>query len=246
MRSRTNLKVLILDTDYYAREALNGYLAWDRRTRVVHLADSVESLRAYVRGCEAAEWPDVVLLDPLAAPSPQALAALVEELERTIPRVMTLVLDRRLDLETVRAVARVNANGYLLRDEVAITIAWVIWWAQQYDFVLTRGVKEALRGEFDRRLFDAAVVPPRRSFERLTGRVRQALELYVVKGMSAQLTADEMGIAAHTVRDYIRQGYRILEEDDPTDPAAYPPSMSPQELAFVRFTALELGAGQHG
>jgi hypothetical protein len=76
--------------------------------------------------------------------------------------------------------------------------------------------------------------------------VRQALELFVVKGMSAQLTADEMGIGAHTVRDYIRQGYRILEEDDPADPAAYPPSMSPQELAFVRFTALELSAEQRG
>ena len=42
------LKVLILDTDYYARQAINSYLAWDRRTRVVHLADTLESVVEYM------------------------------------------------------------------------------------------------------------------------------------------------------------------------------------------------------
>ena len=39
--------------------ALNSYLAWDRRTRVVHLADTMESVIDYVGACRRS-WPDVV------------------------------------------------------------------------------------------------------------------------------------------------------------------------------------------
>jgi DNA-binding NarL/FixJ family response regulator len=230
------LKVLILDTDYYARQALNSYLAWDRRTRVVHLADTMESVIDYVERMPQIEWPDVVLLDADAARSPDELAQLIKRLEDTIPNVMTLVLARELDLDTVRAVAQVNADGYLLRDEVRIHIAWAIVWAQDHDFVVTASVKEALQDEFESRLFRSATVPERRQYPELTQRIRQALQLCVVEGMSAELAADEMGLSPHTVRSYIKEGYRILETYDDT---VYPPDMSPQERAFMRFTALE-------
>jgi len=230
------LKVLILDTDYYARQAINSYLAWDRRTRVVHLADTLESVRSYVANHQRTEWPDVVLLDALAADSPAELAVLVKQLEDTIPNVMTLVLDRRLNMETLHAVAGVNANGYLLRDELRIRVAWAIVWAQHHDFVVTAGVKAALSEEFEGRLFRAEVVPEMREYPELTERIRQALQLCVVEGMSAELAADEMGISPHTVRSYIKEGYRILEAYDDT---IYPSDMSPQERAFMRFTALQ-------
>ena len=230
------LKVLILDTDYYARQALNSYLAWDRRTRVVHLADTMESVIDYVERMPQIEWPDVVLLDADAARSPDELAQLIKRLEDTIPNAMTLVLARELDLDTVRAVAQVNADGYLLRDEVRIHIAWAIVWAQDHDFVVTASVKEALQDEFESRLFRSATVPERRQYPELTQRIRQALQLCVVEGMSAELAADEMGLSPHTVRSYIKEGYRILETYDDT---VYPPDMSPQERAFMRFTALE-------
>lgn len=230
------LKVLILDTDYYARQAINSYLAWDRRTRVVHLADTMESVIDYVERMPQIEWPDVVLLDADAARSPDELAQLIKRLEDTIPNVMTLVLARELDLDTVRAVAQVNADGYLLRDEVRIHIAWAIVWAQDHDFVVTASVKEALQDEFESRLFRSATVPERRQYPELTQRIRQALQLCVVEGMSAELAADEMGLSPHTVRSYIKEGYRILETYDDT---VYPPDMSPQERAFMRFTALE-------
>ncbi|NDJ79300.1 MAG: response regulator transcription factor [Chloroflexi bacterium] len=235
MIGKTNLKVLVLDTDYYARQAINSYLAWDRRTRVVHLADTMASVVEYVRHMPETEWPDVVLLDAQAALTPGDLADLVHHIEETIPDVMTLVLDRRLNLETVRACADVNVDGYLLRDEVRIRIAWAICWAQDHDFVVTASVKAALHDEFEGRLFRAAVLPERRQYPELTDRVRQALQLCVVEGMSAELAADEMGLSPHTVRSYIKEGYRILEAYDDT---VYPPNMSPQERAFMRFTAL--------
>ncbi|NLE51194.1 MAG: response regulator transcription factor [Chloroflexi bacterium] len=236
MMAFKSLKVLILDTDYYARQAINSYLAWDRRTRVVHLAETMQSVIDYVKRMPEIEWPDVVLLDADAAKTPDDLARLVKQLEETIPEVMTLVLDRELDLETVRAVAQVNADGYLLRDEVRIQIAWAIVWAQDHDFVVTASVKEALCDEFESRLFRSATVPERRQYPELTQRIRQALQLCVVEGMSAELAADEMGLSPHTVRSYVKEGYRVLEAYDDT---VYPSDMSPQERAFMRFTALD-------
>lgn len=236
MNIKTNLKVLVLETDFYARQAINSYLAWDRRTRVVHLADTLESVVHYVESVPQVEWPDVVLLDALAADTPDKLALLVQQLEDTIPDVMTLVLDRKLDLETVRAVVAARADGYLLRNELRLRLAWAIVWAQKHDFVVTASVKEALKDEFSGRIYRAIVIPERREFPQLTERVRQALQLCVVEGMSAELAADEMGLSPHTVRSYIKEGYRILEASDDT---VYPPDLSPQERAYMRFTALE-------
>ena len=236
MLGSTNLKVLILEVDFYARQAINSYLAWDRRTRVVHLADTLESVRHYVASVPQTEWPDVVLLDAQAASSSQALAELVSLIEESIPNVMTLVLDREVNLETLRAVEKARANGYLLRNELRYRVASAICWAQNHDFVVTKGVKAALQGEFSGRLFRAEVIPERREYPELTKRVRQALYLCVVEGMSAELAADEMGISAHTVRGYVKEGYRILEAYDDT---IYPPDLSPQEKAFMRITALK-------
>lgn len=236
MINQTNLKVLILDTDFYSRQAINSYLAWDRRTRVVHLADTLDSVREYVAAVDQSEWPDVVLLDALAAPSPDALAELVLHIEDTIPDVMTLVLDREVNLDTVRAVEQARVNGYLIRNELRIRIASAICWAEAHDFVVTPSVKEALREEFEGRLFRAVVIPERREYPDLTDRVRQALTLCVVEGMSAELAADEMGLSTHTVRSYVKEGYRILETYDETP---YPPDLSPQEKAYMRITALQ-------
>ncbi len=231
-----NLKVLVLDSDFYSRQAINSYLAWDRRTRVVHLADTIESVAQYVQAVDKSEWPDVVLLDGMAAQTPDELARLVLMLEDTIPNVMTLVLARTMNLDMVRAVEHARANGYLLRNEVRIRLASAICWAQDHDFVVTRGVKEALKDEFEGRLFRAEAIPEQREYPDLTPRVQEALRLCVIEGMSAELAADEMGISAHTIRSYVKEGYRILETYDDT---VYPPDLSPQEKAFMRITALE-------
>ncbi len=240
MDIKPNLKVLVLETDFYARQAMNSYLAWDRRTRVVHLGDSLESVREFVNCVDPSEWPDAVLLDAQAAQTPQELAALVQHIEDTIPNVMTLVLDRRLNLDTVRAIEKARVNGYLIRNELRIRLASAIVWAMNHDFVVTYGVKEALKGEFEGRLFRAEVIPELREYPDLTPRVHEALELCVIEGMSAELAADEMGLSVHTVRSYVKEGYRILETYDETP---YPPGLSSQEKAFMRITALVKDTG---
>jgi len=231
-----NLKVLLLDTDYYSLQAVNSYLAWDRRTRVTYMAESVEDMWAYLQKTPLAELPDVVVLDADHMGGAVLLQQHLERLRQYIPRLMVICLAQMSDPQLVEAAAAAGARGYLLKNEVRLHIAWAIVCALDYPFIATRSITRIGERAFQRLHIQTVTLPPRRQYPELTERIRQAIELCVVKGMPAQLAADEMGISLHTIRSYIKEGYRILEAYDETE---YPDNMSPQERAFMRLTSFE-------
>jgi DNA-binding NarL/FixJ family response regulator len=228
-----NLKVLVMDTDYYALQAINSYLAWDRRTRVTCLADSVNEMWEYINRTPLAELPDVILLDADQMGGVDGLHYHIERLRQKIKDLIVICLARVSDARLVDAAADAGARGYLLKGEVGLQIAWAIVFALDHDFIISPGIERAGEQVFNLRLTHAITLPKRREYPELTERIRQAIELCVVKGMPAHLAADEMGISLHTIRSYIKEGYRILEAYDETD---YPVDMSPQERAFMRLT----------
>lgn len=231
--SNINLKVLIMDSDYYALQAINSYLAWDRRTRVTWMAENLNEMWSYINRTPLAELPDVVVLDSDHAGGADSLHYHVERLRQKIKDVIIICMARVADVKAVEAAADAGARGYLLKDDVRLQIAWAIVYALDHDFIISPGVERTGEQVFNPRLNHAMVLPRRREYPELTERIRQAIELCVVKGMPAHLAADEMGISLHTIRSYIKEGYRILEAYDETE---YPVDMSPQERAFMRLT----------
>lgn len=230
-----NLKVVLLDTDFYALQSINGYLAWDRRTRVTYMTESVTDLWKYINHTPAAELPDVIVLDADHVGGAAALRNMIERLRDKIPDLRLICLTQSVDPALVEAAADAQASAFLLKQEVRFQIAWAIVYTLTKDFVVTHGVAKACNRLFHTRIFHAALLPERREYPELTERIKQAIQLCVVKGMPAHLAADEMGISLHTIRGYIKEGYRILEAYDETE---YPVDMTPQERAFMRFTAL--------
>jgi DNA-binding NarL/FixJ family response regulator len=230
-----NLKVLIFDTDFYALQAINSYLAWDRRTRVSFMAESQDEMWTYIHRTPLAELPDVVLIDADHIGGPDALTHLLDKLRHLIENVRIVCLSQFIVPELVEVAADHGANAFLLKQEVRLQITWAIVYALDHDFVITQGVSRACSHLFNSRIFHAAVLPENRQYPELTERIRQAIKLCVIEGMPAHLAADEMGISLHTIRGYIKEGYRILEAYDATE---YPIDMTPQERAFMRFTAL--------
>lgn len=235
-----NLKVAILDTDFYALQAITGYLALDRRTRVVRTAETKAQLVSYLRGAATAELPDVILLDADHAGSPEQLQTLVGQLQALAPAAIVLCMAQATDMALVTAAARAGARGYFLKGDVRLQISWAIVFACEHDFVITQRIGKQAAEMFEGRLFRASVLPAQRHYPELTDRVRQAIRLCVLEGMPAQLAADEMGISPHTVRSYIKEGYRILEAYNDIE---FPVDMTAQERAFYRFTVPE---GWHG
>jgi DNA-binding NarL/FixJ family response regulator len=134
------------------------------------------------------------------------------------------------------AAGEAGAAGFLTREQVGFSVTCAVLQALEADFLVTEDVAARLQDVFDGTFFRAEVLPPRREYPALTERVEQALHLCVLEGLPASLAADEMGLSTSTVRSYIKEGYRILESYDDT---VYPNDFSPQERAFMRYTALE-------
>jgi DNA-binding NarL/FixJ family response regulator len=234
--SNVNLKVALLDSDYYAREAINGYLAWDRRTRVTFLASTLDELWDYVQHTPRPELPDVIILDADHMGGAPALAMQVSRLREQISNLSVICLTQMADRDLIEAAVEAGVRAYWLKADVRLHIAYAVVFASQHDLTISPGIAKAAETILHPRLKKATMLPSRRNYPELTQRIRQAIELCVVKGMPAQVAADEMGISLHTVRSYIKEGYRILEAYDETE---YPTDMSPQERAFMRLTGLE-------
>lgn len=232
--SSINLKVLVMDTDFYSLQSINGYLAWDRRTRVTNLSENPEQMWSYLRRTPLAEMPDVVILDSDHLGGTDALRGTITQLIQKIQGVKVLCLAQTPDPQLVEAAAEAGSGGFLLKGDVRLQIAWAIVYAINHDFIVTTTVARECEGMFHHRIFHAKTLPEPRDYPELTDRIRQAIKLCVVEGMPANLAADEMGISLHTIRGYIKEGYRIMEAYDETD---YPVDMTPQERAFMRFTA---------
>jgi DNA-binding NarL/FixJ family response regulator len=229
-----NLKVLLMDTDFYALHAINGFLAWDRRTRVTYMAETPQEMWDCIDRTPLAELPDVVLLESDHLGGPELLRATIRRLTDRIENVRVLCVAQTTDSALVEAAAESGACGFLLKQEVRLQIAWAIVYSLDHDFVITAQIARACAHIFNRRVVHATTLPEMRRFPELTERIRQAIKLCVLDGMPAHLAADEMGISLHTIRGYIKEGYRILEAYDETE---YPIDMTPQERAFMRLTA---------
>jgi len=231
-----NIKVLLMDTDFYALQVINGYLAWDRRTRVTFMAESANNMWDYLNKTPLAELPNCILLDADHIGGAEMLRHAIVELRKRISKVQIICLTQLLDKALIETAIVARVNGYLLKHEVRWHIAWAIAYAVKHEFVVTNSVKHACELLFLNHTVIPSTLPPARKYPELTDRIEQALRLCVIEGMPAHLAAHEMGISLHTIRGYIKEGYRILESYDESD---YPTDMTPQERAFMRFTAIE-------
>lgn len=240
MNTRINLKVLVVDTDFYAQHAIDSYMAWDRRTRIVALVFNPAEAFEVISTLAEAELPDVILLEPDSCVDVAALRQTILAFRKAVPGVIVICLAHQLELPWISAAVNAGARAYLLRNEVGMHLVSAICYTLENPLVVTRSVHNLFlnleHGLSDNRLLNAKILPKEREYPEMTERIRQALWLCVIEGMSAQLAADEMGVSPHTIRSYIKEGYRILKAHDATE---YPQAMSPEEQAFMRFTSLD-------
>lgn len=236
---RVNLKVMLAEDDFYAARALNSYLAWDRRTRVIGLYERADDVFEGIANLAEPELPDVLVFDVLLAAGPIPLENLIRRFRAAVPDLVVLCLAHEPLAEWVEAAYKGGAHAYFIRNELRLVLPNAIIYAMDQRFVVTNGVMRVNHPAHNTWRIHAAVLPPQRAYPEMSERIRQALWLCVVEGMPAQLAADEMGISPNTVRSYVKEGYRILENYDLK--ADYPDDMSPLERAFLRFTALANG-----
>ncbi len=240
MTKMPNIKVALMDSDIYALHALNSYLAWDRRTRVVARFEHPEALESWLSAVQVAEQPDVTLYEVDWTHDLDKMRMALSRLGKKAGKV--LGLSARSERARIVAASRAGVAGYLVKGDVRIGIAGAVVHATHHAHIISASVAEALGNNPEGVFPNAEVLLGLRRHPGLTDRVEQALRLCVIEGMSAELAADEMGVSPHTIRSYVKEGYRILEAQDDTH---FPVNMSPQERAFMRFTALQAAVDEN-
>ena len=237
-----NLNVVVVDSDFYTRNAINAYLSWDRRTRVICKTARLADFWAALDGGQLKRGPDVVIIDASQLDGAARLAAAIERLRGRFNAVMVICLAPFPDLDDLYAATEAGAKAYLLKPDTRIHIAWATCHAyclEDDGLLISAGVAPEARKLSHHRLRIAKHLAKPRDYAGLTPKIRQAIELFAIEGLSHRLVANEMGIGESTVHGYIKEAYRILESyhDDKND---YLDDMSAQEIAFMRITALDI------
>jgi DNA-binding NarL/FixJ family response regulator len=204
--------VLIVDDDYYAREALRTLVARDARTRiwdaVASMPDAIESLS---RASDRPAAPDVVLLDVRLAEGERAGIEGISAIRAAAPSTRVLITSVSSDDDTVLAAVRAGTDGYVWKNETAQRIVTAIVHVSEGRFVLSRTIADRLLGEIGSLgTYATQVVPDWPDYLELTENVRKTLYLFCVAGLSAKEIADELQLSVNTVHARIKAAYAAL------------------------------------
>jgi DNA-binding NarL/FixJ family response regulator len=205
------IRTLIVDDDFYAREALRSLLARDRRTRVwAAVSDVAEALESIESSPAGQPGPDVVLLDVRLHDSERAGIDGLPVLKAHLSDARILVTSVSRDESTILAAIAAGGDGYVWKNESAERIADAVVRVAEGRFVLTQAIAERLAGSVAELAVHAAQVLPERRAVDMSESVRRTVYLYCVCGMSAREIADELQLSVNTVNSRLRVAFNAL------------------------------------
>jgi DNA-binding NarL/FixJ family response regulator len=208
---RDKIRVLIVDDDYYVRQALSTLLGKDQRARVVGEAASPEETIALISGAKGELRPDVILLDVEYKQSVMTGIDAVQEIRQRMPEVRILIFSMTRDDDFILEAIRTGADGYLWKNEAAEGIASAVERVYEGRFVVTKSVAQLILGKISNLKHEAAeIFPDSKKYLDLTKRVEQTIRLFCIEGLSAAEIAEALNITENTVRGYIKTAYEIL------------------------------------
>ena len=249
--SGMDLKVALINSDYYTEKAVHAYLAWDRRTRALTEYSSLDEFWRSLGGVTAAAYPDVVVFDVNNVGERGDIRQLIQRLVNTVSGAAVICLSYVDDLDLFYAAADGGARAFLHKQDVRFHIASAVCYAsklRQDEFLYSERMDAARRMlNHPRAARPLAIALPKpmqyvglkeADHKGSGAAIRRVIELYAIEGMPAALIADELRLAESTVRDYIKTAYGALglrEYDD-----TFLANLSQRERAFMKLTALDI------
>lgn len=204
------VRVLIVDDDYYAREAMRSLLARDARTRVWGSAEGIGAALGLLQAARDGK-PDVIVLDVRLDGHERAGIDAIPSLRLASPQSRILVTSVSADAALVGAALEAGADGYISKNESASSIGSAVVLTAEGRQVATTEVAEHLLAKVTQASDHAAtVLRTDPAWTELTEAVRKVVYLYCMCGLSAKEIAEELQLSVNTVNAHVRTAYAAL------------------------------------
>lgn len=209
-------RVLVVDDDYFVRQALTALLTKDPRTEILHAAATPAEAMAWLRSDPLENRVEVILLDLEFKEGEMSGLEAIPHLRQASPGSAILLFSMARDDDIILEAIRAGADGYIWKNEAGAGIASAIVRVYEGRFVVTPSVAQRLFGKVSDLLGQrpAEVLPDPKRYDELTNRMSQVIRLFCVDGLSAAEIASELHISEHTVRGHIKSAYEILGADN--------------------------------
>ena len=126
------IKVLIVDDDFFVRQATTSLLTKDERTEVIGTASSLaEALNT------SKEAPDIILLDMELKHSRESGVEVIGPLKKAFPKVNILIFSVSRDENLILKAMQTGASGYIWKNDAAEGLGSAIERVQGGSFVVT-------------------------------------------------------------------------------------------------------------
>lgn len=204
------VRVLVIDDDYYVREAITALVTRDPRTRLWGAARGVPDAMASLAAHADTPDPDVILVDVRLAEGDRAGIEGIAALREACSTCRILVTSVDDDDDLVLAAVEAGADGFVSKNETADRVATALTSVAEGRFLLSRHLGARLVGRIADLGSYAETLPRPEEAVGMTEAVRKTVYLYVVCGLSAQQVADELQVSLHTVNSRIRAAYAAL------------------------------------
>jgi DNA-binding NarL/FixJ family response regulator len=202
------IKVIIVDDDFFVRQATTSLLTKDERTEVVgQAAGPNEALTLKFK-----QPPDVILLDMDFKHTGESGLAAITALKKAFPEASILIFSMSSDEKLILEAMRAGADGYVWKNDAAEGLASAIERVHKGHFVVTESVARLIFGKVSNLLHGrpAEILPEGKRYADLTERVEQVMRLFCIDGMTAAEIAKALHISENTVRGHIKTGYEII------------------------------------
>ena len=198
------IRILIADDHLFYREGVRALLASVPDVAVVGEASSGDE--AVVRAAELT--PDVVLMD-LKMPGLNGIDA-TRQILATQPQIAILVITMFDDDDSVFAVMRAGARGYLLKDADQDELLRAIKGVHQGEAIFGPAIARRMMHYFGGLPRGASALASPEPFPELTEREREILAL-IAQGLANQAIAQRLVLSIKTVQNHVSNIFGKLQ-----------------------------------
>lgn len=202
-----DVRVLLIERDYFARRGIKFLIAIDPRVRLVQEIDSFDQLDTTSEEFRSA---DILLINASQFDSQKKLLNHVAAIHHDFPRKRFVLLDMPISADLDAHLFTLGIAGLLVKNDIKDGIASALTRASRGQIAISEPLFRFTRDLPAKVKDQIHIVPPRMQFGNLSKRLDQVADLYA-GGLTPAQIADELKLTPQTVRTYIKRIYAIVD-----------------------------------